>query len=129
MNKVIKVVAINTPYQIVLNAGKEDGLQIGDKFIIFGVGEMIKDPDSGEDLERLEIPRGKGKVIYLQNKICTIESIEVSETPTTIKKTNRISSAFAASLLYGYPDTEESQIKREKMPFNDIQIGDYAKKV
>jgi hypothetical protein len=125
MDKTVKVVSINTPYQIVLNIGKDDDVSINDKFLIFGMGEMIKDLDTGEELERLEIPRGKGKVVHLQNKICTVESIEISETPTTIKRTNRFSSGFANI----FPNIEESEIRRDKLPFEEVQIGDCARKI
>lgn len=128
MEKTIKVVAINTPYQVVINAGQDEGIGMNDKFLVYGIGEMIKDPETGEELEQLEIPRGKGKVIHLQKKICTIESTGISETPTTIKRINRLSSAFSA-IMSLYPDTEESEIRREKLPFNEIQVGDFIRKL
>ena len=124
MNKDIKVVAINSPYQIVLNAGKDDGVNINNKFIVYGVGQMIVDPDTKDDLEKLEIPRGRGKVIHVQNKICTLESIEVSEIPTTIKRTNRLGSAF----IFSPNLNEESETRRDKLPFKDVQVGDFARK-
>jgi len=128
MGKMIKVVAINTPYQVVINAGQEDGITLNSRFLVYGIGQMIKDLETGNDLEQLEIPRGKAKVLHLQSKICTIESSEVSEIPTTIKRTNRLSSAFS-SLMSLYPDMEESEIRKEKLPFQDVQIGDNVKKI
>jgi hypothetical protein len=125
MDKAIKVVAINTPYQVVLNVGRDDGISASDRFIVFGLGQMITDPDSGEPLEQLEIPRGRGKVIHLQNKICTIESTEITDTPTTIKRTNKLTSSFAMM----FPDTETSEIRREKQPFDEVQLGDQARKI
>ena len=80
--KNIKVVEILSPYQIVLNCGSENGISEGQRFLIYGSGKIIKDPDTGEDLETLEIVRGKGKVIHLQSKICTVESVEINEVPT-----------------------------------------------
>ena len=42
---------------------------------------MMKDPEqTGTDLERLVLPRGRGKVVDLQQKICTIESTDRKQT-------------------------------------------------
>lgn len=123
MSKTIKVVAINTPYQVVLNVGSDDGISTNYKFLIFGLGKMVTDLDTGEPLEQLEIPRGKGRVIHLQNKICTIESTDTTETPTTIRRINKLTSRFAMM----FPDTETTEIRRDKQPFNEVQIGDFAR--
>ena len=125
MDKTIRVVEVNTPYQIVLNIGKEDGVSINDKFLIFGLGKMISDPETGNDLEKLEIPRGEGKVIHVQNKICTVESTGISDTPKTITRINKIPLSFS---LFS-TSTEERETKIEKMPFDKVQIGDLARKV
>lgn len=124
--KKIKVVEIISPYQIILNCGLESGYSNGQKFLIYGLGKTIKDPDTGEDLETLEIVRGKGKIIHLQNKICTIESIEINETPTTITRKSPVGNTLS---LLGMGPTEETQLRRDKMPFDEVQIGDLARPI
>ena len=122
MKGIIKVVSIITPYQIVLNVGSEDGTKLNDRFVVFGLGNVITDPDTGEEIERLEILRGKGKVIHVQNKICTIESTEYEEAQTRIKKSNPY-----MSLVMGH--TEETEVRQERKSFDDVQLGDHARKL
>jgi hypothetical protein len=114
--KKIKVVDIISPFQIILNCGNEDGVINGQRFIIYAIGKVIIDPDTGDDLETLEIVKGKGKIIHLQNKICTLESIEFNETPTTVTRRTSI-----------LGPSEETHINKEKLPFHQVQIGDLAR--
>lgn len=119
----IKVVEIISPYQVILNCGIEKGYLNGQVFLIYGLGKTIKDLDTGEDLETLEVVRGKGKIIHLQNKICTIESVEIDEIPTTITRKNPFGN------VWGMGPTEETQLRRNKRAFNEVQIGDLARPI
>jgi hypothetical protein len=123
--KIIKVIHINTPYQIILNLGIEDGIKVGDSFLIYGLGPIIVDPDTGEEYERLEIVRGRGKVTHIQSKICTVDSILFEEKPKTIKRSKQ--DPFISA--FGKGTTEETEILREKLEFNEVQIGDRARKL
>ena len=118
----LKVVKIVSPFQVVINAGSDAGLNKGQKVMIYAIGDMITDPDSGEELERLEIVKGTGRIIHLQNKISTIESDMVEETPRHIKRTTNfagISSVFGPS--------EETEIVKKDVPFDEPQIGDLVR--
>ncbi|MBM9578894.1 hypothetical protein JWG45_17245 [Leptospira sp. 201903070] len=120
--KIIKVVDINSPFQVILNVGSDDGIKNGDRVLIYGLGKEIKDPDSKEIIERLEVVRGKGKVIHTQTRISTVESIEVEETPTTIRKRSN-----SYSNLFFPGESEETEIRRTKLPFEEVQIGDLVR--
>lgn len=63
--KVIKVV---DDYQIVINRGSESGITLGSRFLIFGGGEELRDPDTGENLGMLEIVREKLKLCTFRQK-------------------------------------------------------------
>jgi len=121
-NKVFKVVMIISPYQVVINGGEEAGLEKGQRVLVYGIGDMIKDPDTGEDLEQIEIVRGTGRVIHLQGKIATIESDMKQERPVTIK---RRSGLGVMASVFG--ETEETEINREEVPFDGPQVGDYIR--
>lgn len=114
-----KVVMIISPYQVVINGGIEAGLKNGQRVLIYGVGEMIKDPETGEDLEQIEIIRGTGRIIHLQGKIATVESDMKEERPITIKRRSGIGTM---STIFG--ETEETEINRKEVPFDEPQIGD-----
>lgn len=118
-SKIFKVVMIVSPYQLVINGGEDSGLKKGQRILVYGIGEMIKDPETGEDLEQIEIVRGTGKVVHLQGKIATIESDMKEERPVTIK---RKSGFGAMASVFG--ETEETEINREDLPFDGPQVGD-----
>lgn len=117
-----KVVKIVSPYQVVINGGSETGLRKGQCFLIYALGGMIKDPDSGEDLEMLELVKGTGKIVHLQSKIATIESDMTEESPRTIKRTSGLGNMRT---IFG--DTEVTELNREKKPFSEPQLGDLAR--
>lgn len=127
-NNICRVAKINTSYQVVLNSGLKDGVKIGSIFEIFSLGEMVIDPVTNEELEINEIFKGKGRVITLQNKICTIESIDYEEKrKTIIKKKNPAFSSLLTGLGSYSDDEIRQEIDPEKLPFKSVQIGDYAR--
>lgn len=71
-----KVAAELDSYQVAINRGANDGIEIGDRFLVFQLGDEIEDPDTGESLGLLEIVRGRAKVVHLQERMATLESIE-----------------------------------------------------
>lgn len=78
-----KVLDILTPTRLVLNCGTEQELQIGDVFLIYAIGKIMTDPDTQEELERIILPKGKGRVVFVQKRICTIESSLVETKEST----------------------------------------------
>lgn len=119
--KVLKVVDVLSPSKVVLNCGIEDDISMGNRFLLYTLGEIIKDPDTGEELERLEIVRGKGKVTHVQQRICTVECTDQETIPVKIRRTTRTSLT-----IFGSP-SEEEEIRRENLPFDEVQIGDFAR--
>jgi hypothetical protein len=120
--KKIRVINIITPFKVVLNCGEKDGVKLGDKFLVYGIGPMLTDPTTYERLGELEIVRGKGIVTHIQERICTIESLLVEEQPKTIRRKQ------PQGLPFGLP-AEETEIVRERRPFEDIQIGDSVRPI
>ena len=100
------VVGIISPTRLVLNCGRNKGVAFDDRFSIYTYGEMQLDPETKQELERVYLPRGTGKVVVLQQKICTIESVE------------RESAGLGA--LYSVMGSTLS-------PFDHPQVGDFAK--
>ena len=103
--------------RVVLNRGARDGISEGDEFVVFNLGEEISDPKTGESLGILEKIKGKGEVIHVQERMCTIETYEFdtvsSPTPT-----------FGLSALLKVERTEK--VYRN---FVGVQRGDYARKI
>jgi len=74
-----RVAKILAPHKIVINIGRNDGVQTGMKFVVYEEGEMINDPETGEPLEKLELVKGTVEVTHLQDKISIAESFEVEK--------------------------------------------------
>jgi hypothetical protein len=108
--KTIKVANILTPTKLVLNAGSANGIEWWDRFLIYQYGPMVEDPDTGEQLELVVVRKGTGKVVSLQDKICTIESD--SYVP---------SSTFGGLAALSFADPNP-----KLMPFEDPERGDLA---
>lgn len=72
-----KILKILDQYRVVINLGSEHGVNEGMEFIIYEEGEMIKDPETSEDIEKLEIVKGKVRATTIQQKISIAESFEI----------------------------------------------------
>ena len=81
-----KVAKILDEYQVILNVGLNQGVEPGMVFVIYEQGEVVKDPETKEPLENLEIVKGEVEVIHVQQSICLARSkkIERSDKPTVL---------------------------------------------
>lgn len=70
------VINILDNYTIVVNIGADDGVKNGQEFLVVGIGELLRDPNTGEPLEQLEIVRGRVQVTHVQKKITTLRSCD-----------------------------------------------------
>lgn len=122
--KPARVVAVIDHYRCVLNLGSEDGLELGDKFIIYGLGQDIVDPDTGEELGVLEIVRGKAKITHLQPRLATLETYEREALPG-----KRIIRRSPFLSLGGLGDQVEEIGQTEQTMLQGAEIGDYARPI
>ncbi len=95
-----KVIKIVDKYEFVIDIGAENGVKEKDKFILFNLGEEIKDEETGENLGQLEILCGHVIAKHVQLKMTTVISDEYSY--RTIKKRNSFMSFNTI-----YPDMTE----------------------
>ena len=116
-----KVIKVIDNFTIVINKGSESDVKKGDICLIYSVGEELFDPDNGESLGELEIVKGQGKVIHVQEKISTIESSEI-KTTRTVKKPN-------INSWTQFLNQEEESFDTIKIPFNNVEVGDFVKKI
>ena len=123
MKQGLKVVKIIDNYKLVINAGSDDGILSGQKFLIFEIsGDEVFDPDSKESLGFLELVKGTGKVTHIQPKMSTIESCIYESSPTKTIRKNPMFGALSEI-------TETTESNRTPIPFDDAKIGDLAKRV
>lgn len=128
--KVIIVAAIRSPEGIIntqgakvedawyaiLNVGQDDGVREGQDFIIYTLGDEIFDPSSGNSLGRYELVRGRGEVTHVQQKLCTVRSLQTKQVAAA-----PINALVAVS---GHTSTRSVQV-----PFSLLMVGDRARRV
>ncbi|MBQ4443689.1 MAG: hypothetical protein II896_03375 [Clostridia bacterium] len=85
---IAKVIKIIDEYQVVINKGIKAGVKKGDRFLVYKIGEEMKDPDTNESLGNLEIVCGEAVAKHVQDKMTTLESdlYESSATKRIIQK-------------------------------------------
>lgn len=103
--------------EVVINKGNADGMYLGQVLVFFAKGPEIADPITGNSLGALEVVRGRGAVIHLQDHLATVRS---SETTTIYDDTSGFS---------GFSLTERRRARQAVVPFKDIGIGDFARPV
>ena len=119
-----KVARVINEKEVVINKGLDDGVEEGDHFLIYELSDFeIEDPDTGENLGKLERVKGEGKVIHSQENISTIQSIERTHEPgRTIKR-----SRDALGILGEEKIHESGSSKIE--PFKNPKVGDLVKRI
>ncbi|MGN5130595.1 hypothetical protein ACTG13_13340 [Aeromonas hydrophila] len=127
-----KVVHISDNFSVVINAGEAQNVKVGMKFLIVGLGDLILDPDTGEELEQLEIVRGRAEVVHVQARLSTLKSIETERQPDTreIKKVTSRNAGLAS--LIGSQDVVTESIKPSEpilLELNNVCLGDYVIKI
>jgi proteasome assembly chaperone (PAC2) family protein len=119
---IAKVVHVLSEYRIVINKGSSNGIHLGQRFLLYTLSEKeIIDPDSGESLGFLEIAKGTGKVVHVQERMCTIESDRVSTQRRYITRKKGV------SWYFGQEETEA--ITPEVLPFDEPKVGDLARPI
>ncbi len=113
-NITAKVVNIIDQYKVVINKGAKDGIYSGDLFLVYSLGEELFDPDTKKSLGTLELVKGKGRAIHVQEHLTTIECISKK----IIQKTIHPYIAIMGS------STENIE---KDLPFKNPTIGDFAK--
>jgi hypothetical protein len=114
------VVKVIDDYKLVMNRGEQNGIREGQRMMVYRIDdEEILDPHTGESLGFLELVRGTGRVILVQDKISIIE--------TDRKKTyrKRIENTPFALSSYKSEVVESDELK----PFDNAQVGDLVKPI
>lgn len=69
MDNLYRIVKIVDEETLIINAGLDQGISIGDKFEIYSVGEKIFDPRTGEDLGTLDTIKDTVEAITVLQKM------------------------------------------------------------
>ena len=119
----------HTPTEIVINRGATDGVKRGDRYLVFGEGPDIIDPDTGKSLGRVELVRGRGEVVHVQEHMATIRSLE-KQRERPVKRIVHQVSPFSIYLSVRPGKTIEEELEPEMiLPFDHVCLGDQAKPI
>ncbi len=129
----MKVADVRDPYTVVINRGSRDGVTVGQRVLIYAIGEEILDPDTKESLGRLELIRGTGKVTHLQERMATVASDMKVAPGRTIRKITgpATRSESIMELMRGLAGgtTIEETLPPSPSPFDSVTIGDLVRKI
>lgn len=113
------VVTVIDSCKLAINRGKIHGLKEGQRLLVYRLSvQEIQDPNTGESLGYLEIVKGTGRVIHLQEKMCTIES----------DKQKMVKRKKQKSVYLGWGD-EIVEYEENLVPFEDPEPGDLVKPI
>lgn len=111
------VIKVIDEFTLVINKGERDLVKVGNRFLIYKEDDELKDPITGESLGILELVVGSGKVIHVQDAMCTIKSDRTERSKKIIKQ-NRY------DILAGTTEFETIDI-----PFENPKEGDKVKQI
>ncbi len=115
-----KVIQVLNPHEVVINLGAEHGIKEGAQFLVFAVGDELRDPDTQESLGALEIVRGRGRATHVQARLTTVRSDRTRSYFTEAVPRSGSLSAILGS-TYGERIVERHD---EPLPFEAVQFGD-----
>lgn len=110
---------------VTINRGKEQGIKNGQTFVIYALGNEVFDPDTNESLGILEIPKGQGTVVHVQEKMATILSNKFDVEEEEYEPLHRHS---ALSIALGGSGRRTRKIK-DRLPFSGVETNDLAKPI
>lgn len=127
-----KVAKIIDEYRVVLNIGYDKNVEEGMRFIIYELGDEIKDPDTDESLGNYENVKAKVRIVNVSEKFSTAESDETISYGPVVPVTVAMVTAMG-----------NGREERKKLPLSDdvkkdiyksdsvdpIKIGDLVRQI
>jgi len=109
----VKQDPVRPPPEIVVNLGSLHGVTPRTQFIIYALGDEIRDPETGESLGALEILKGRGRAKHIQEQMTTV-------VPITTKKQRRV----IRNPLYTMGGEVVEEVEAEEEFERSLEVGD-----
>lgn len=114
-----KVASITSDTDIVANIGAKDGVESNMEFIVYEIGEVIEDPDTGEALGNVEHVKSRVIPKHIQDNMTVMTSAE-----TEVKQ----SSLYGLAKASGTKEVQKSIASPEEKGFDDeVKVGDLVR--
>jgi hypothetical protein len=104
------------PSEVVVNLGSQHGVNWKTQFVIYTLGDELRDPDTGESLGKLEILKGRGRPKHIQDQITTVIPITRKQRRVT-KNTN----------IYSMGGETVEEVDVEEDFDRAIDVGDHVR--
>jgi len=132
-----QVASVKSDKVLVINRGSKDGVKPGQRFLVYEVEqEETIDPSTGRSLGHLEVVKGSGVVIHVQDQMATIQSdtlptprkVIVRENPLRAMQKAILGTVVTSPALLG-DEIAEIPLPERVVGFEDPKVGDYAKPI
>lgn len=121
-----RVVKILDSKNIIINAGLNDGTNIGDEFEIVGKGIEIKMPETEESLGYLENIKDTVTAIKVFDKMCICCHIE--QTPSLLSLTSQMTDIYSSKKHKKILNVSQDQMSLEDSQDKTIYENDIVRK-
>lgn len=124
------VIKVLDECHIVINRGSADQVTKSCRFLVYSLGEELQDPETGENLGRLEIVCGEGIVDHIQERMTTLKTGRrepASGSKKIIRKQGPprgLSGLYSLSQMFPREEVEEiSSPEMVDVPFEGVEPG------
>lgn len=125
-----RVIKVLDQFSFVVNKGEENGISADRSYLVFGLGENLRDPETNEDLGILELVRGRAKAVHVQQKISIFETAETQKIRGTIKRIRREGASGFSAFMVNTPRIEEIEEGGETVKKKiDVEVGDLLRPI
>lgn len=127
-----QVAAILDDQRLLINLGMEQGVSVGDRFIIFELGNEITDPATGQVLGKMELIKTQIEAVHVQDKMTLVMPIHRDSLAhaTVLSATLAQTSPGASSDFYrDRINVKKTQIMGLNQVNSIVSIGDQVRSI
>lgn len=127
-----KIAAILDDQRLIIGLGMEDGVCLGDQFVIYENGADIHHPDTHEILGKLELVKAKVEAVHVQERISLVMPVQKeSTTQSTVLSATlaQTSSGSATDIYRDHLYVKKDQIIGVPQINASIQVGNLIRSI
>lgn len=120
-----KVARVVSPTELILAAGSEEGVEEGMEFVVYSLSDAVTDPDTGEDLGRIEIVKARVIAAHVQERM----TVARTKSRTVSMPRNFIQHVMNSDLSFSIPERMNLENTPSVEPDLIVRVGDVARTV
>jgi len=95
-----KVARVVSPTELILAAGSEEGVEEGMEFVVYSLSDTVTDPDTGEDLGRIQVVKARVIAAHVQERM----TVARTKSRTVSMPRNFIQHVMNSDLSFSIPE-------------------------